>query len=639
MGLQWHKELTLDTFGEFAQETIADLYLHAYSATVNRKKTERLCVDALCKVFANRAALYSSEETFTAAEAADRALKSLASRTERERMNNELFQLGRDRLPGDDVLGELVARAVRKAEIQMPRYAPTFTGVRGTLYIMSMVVCIILVIALVWINPFAAHQGGDTELSGVSASSAERLNVSLLADADTEICGVESGSVPVKLRITGPDAGAVASVSVYRGLFSEPLPYYNCNGEYYCFVADNADIYRIMLSDAYGQTVNRYISVESIVSPTDLRQTYYAFAHDRECAMEIAAEGGERRVVAVQPEHGSISEDEDGGLVFTPDKGYVGIDSFTVSAEDGSEKSTLPILVVNSAPYYDPSLLTSEVLHTPTVKGTAIGKLSGLDLDCDELTYSLVESSGCTVVLAPNGGYLARINDDAQGDTETASFTFTVSDGLLVSQPYTMTLVLKNNLIAQTEFSQTVYCYSGEAGFYTLELPKTDDDGDPLTWSVLTAMTGGRTAQGSEVSIGPNKRTVLYKLDPARNDAGSELIELVCSDGWAQSEVISFYCIIQPNSGPVAGEGNHTVLPEGEDKAVCEVKLLQECPFSSYEITAVSAVGGTVEPDTGWKNLQFTFTLDYTSKNGTASVTVSDVLTGQSVVIVYTVSR
>ncbi|MGB7705817.1 MAG: tandem-95 repeat protein [Nitrososphaeraceae archaeon] len=132
------------------------------------------------------------------------------------------------------------------------------------------------------------------------------------------------------------------------------------------------------------------------------------------------------------PNHGSLSSfDEDtGSVVYNPNSGYSGTDSFTFTVSDGSSTSNTakvsitvnPVTHINSPP-----VAKSQEVTTNTDTSAPI-TLDATDKDGDSLIYSL----GTT----PNHGSLSPFDEDTgsvvynpnNGYTGSDSFTFTTSD-------------------------------------------------------------------------------------------------------------------------------------------------------------------------------------------------------------------
>lgn len=131
-------------------------------------------------------------------------------------------------------------------------------------------------------------------------------------------------------------------------------------------------------------------------------------------------------VLVTGPAHGALSFDENGSLVYTPDRNFNGIDSLTYRASDGELTSdpvtvTIDVRPVNDAPVAQDVSLAAKA-PTP-----ADGAITATDVDGDTLTYSLdTQATNGTAVVRGDGTftYTPRI-----GTSGEDAFTVLVSDG------------------------------------------------------------------------------------------------------------------------------------------------------------------------------------------------------------------
>ncbi len=264
------------------------------------------------------------------------------------------------------------------------------------------------------------------------------------------------------------------------------------------------------------------------------------------------------------------------------------------------------------------------------------GKIDSSDADNDKVVFALNGSSGCSVMLSSDGSYIALIEPDYR--LPEATFSFTVSDGIAVSDPYTVKIALSNNLIAPSEKTLEFVCYSGNDGFYSFELPEFDDDGDRIEWTLVTENTGGKTSQwNSRIAI-VNGYMVTYQIDPALNEDFVEALTFSCSDGWANGSLMTVICSNKENRAPVSSGQNSAVVPANA-ASLLEVTVKDDCIFDRCVIVSVDNVsGGSVSENTGWSDMSFVFTPDGSMIYCSATLTVADVLTGATAQIVYDIT-
>lgn len=648
MGLVWHSELTLESFRSFCEETISQLYLDAYSATVNEKRADQVTVNTLCATFAARNNLREDESSITPEQAVNSTLKHILNSTERSRLSNDLFALGKERLPSEDHLSALVDRAQRQAEIEMPRYAPVFSGVKGTLYVLAIVVCIIACVIVVWNGSLNGMTQSDSSGEKIYAVSGERANSLLLAEPEIVFEDNNTGSGIVKFTVSGADAAQVRKVDVFspEGM---AVKTYNCNGDYTCF-ASSGDQYRLVILGNNGTSVTRFVNTGDKVSGSDVLPECLVFVHDTDTyAPKADVSATDVSVSDVKPvtrfnapgvsgyelvsgtkNAGTFYLESDGAYSFTAAKGFTGTDKVTLklSMNDGSSREiTMPVIVVNNAPTYT-APLSFNVKHTPSQFGKYIGKLTANDSDvgdAQKLVYTLVSAENCNVMISKNGGFVVGF-DDAQPGREDASFVFEVSDGLLKNN-YTMSFRLENNLIDTTSFKKDVYCFSGENGYYDLELPATDKDGDPIRWSVNGAVAG-KTERGTEYKNNANLSALYVRIDPTLDEEAVEVLDLVCSDGWKEIH-IRYQLDVHKNPAPVF-KTTTAHADAATNLAVCTIDWECACELNSYRIIDAQGVAGSVVKSSDWDDMTFRFIPDGTGAPASAVLTIEEISSGKT---------
>ena len=150
-----------------------------------------------------------------------------------------------------------------------------------------------------------------------------------------------------------------------------------------------------------------------------------------------------------QPANGVVTLEEDGSFVYLPDTGFVGTDTFTYRADDGTSSSaattvTLTVEEEEAPPNRAPVAVDDAF---STVAGEALslaapGVLGNdTDADGDTLTAArLTQPVNGTVALAANGSF--TYTPDA-GFVGKDQFTYTAGDGTGTSAPATVTITVK----------------------------------------------------------------------------------------------------------------------------------------------------------------------------------------------------
>ncbi|GGJ00583.1 hypothetical protein GCM10007978_42840 [Shewanella hanedai] len=138
-----------------------------------------------------------------------------------------------------------------------------------------------------------------------------------------------------------------------------------------------------------------------------------------------------KATVVDAPSNGEVSLNEDGTAIYTPNKDFFGMDSFTYYSEDedgnknGVTKATITVTNINDAPTISPSGMTSTEGFVVTAKA------NGKDIENDPLTYIWTQTSGSSVVFT-NGG--PSISFTAPAGTHNLTFSVVASDGKLSSE-------------------------------------------------------------------------------------------------------------------------------------------------------------------------------------------------------------
>ncbi len=395
-----------------------------------------------------------------------------------------------------------------------------------------------------------------------------------------------------------------------------------------------------MIVTSYGQ---------AIVSPS-LDIAEISLGHDSSKTVELNQILPTDRTYSISAVSDSkditVNIDSENVMTVNTSNGFVGIGNINLSVNDSyglTTDTSIPVIVLNSAPYYaDPSQLYSTVLHTPSNSGYLFGTLNATDEQGDHLTYTLTGQTDCNVTLSPNGSFMLFIDENYRG--HSASFDFTVSDGSLTSVPYRYTISLHNNIIQSESYSQKFVCYAGENGWYTLNLPSIDSDGDILNWNVTTTLSDdGRTPEGNYISYGDGLSKVLIRVNPELNKKFSETITLTCSDGWLSSDTITVKCSFVKNEPPKAGKENRASIPVSESTGTFILDVKDDCEFDKSVIKEViSCSGGTVVDNIGWSMLQFTVNFDPAAdptQPVVAVFLVEDVATKETIEVRYTINR
>lgn len=195
-----------------------------------------------------------------------------------------------------------------------------------------------------------------------------------------------------------------------------------------------------------------------------------------EITMSATVDEGELSYeIAQLPEHGSLSDTRP-FIVYTPEAGFHGTDSFSFLAEANGVVSNLGTITIHVSPLND-APVASDIDIVVVEEGGRHIDLEGYDQDGDRLTFSIVSDpeNGVLHGVAPGLIYLA--DPDFSGDD---SFTYQVSDGQEDSNIATVSItVLVENDSPTADFS--AYLETVEGGSVAVDataLTPVDDETD-----------------------------------------------------------------------------------------------------------------------------------------------------------------
>lgn len=177
-------------------------------------------------------------------------------------------------------------------------------------------------------------------------------------------------------------------------------------------------------------------------------------------------------------------------LTYTPDAGFAGTDSFTFTADDGTDVSapaTVEITVgadPNQAPVATPQSVS-------TTAGVALGiTLAGSDADNDALDYSVQTQPANGVLSGTAPDLVYTPNDGFEGSD---SFTFIVNDGSLDSAPATVDITVDPALNSAPVFDDEPYAFgvlvTVSDGAAVGAVSATDADDDVLGYTITAGNT------------------------------------------------------------------------------------------------------------------------------------------------------
>lgn len=313
-----------------------------------------------------------------------------------------------------------------------------------------------------------------------------------------------------------------------------------------------------------------------------------------------------------QPANGTAAIGAGGVVIYTPNGGFVGTDTFTYAAGDGSGgigMATVTVIVgppqnpgPNGAPVANPDTITT----TPGVSVTTDVTANDTDPDGDQpFVIGISQPPNGTVTLNPNG---TVIFTPAPGATGTSQFVYTASDGHggTSAGTVTVTIVGGGGNRAPT-VNPDIAATSGTTPVTIAVLANdTDPDGNPLTISGVTQPASGT------VTVNGNN-TLTYT--PAGGFVGTVTFGYTASDGAGGSGSATVTVTVGPggpggtNTPPVAMP-DIAGVPSGASAMIAV--LANDFDADGDPLT----VSGVTPPANGTVSVSATGVVTYTPRTG-----------------------
>lgn len=336
--------------------------------------------------------------------------------------------------------------------------------------------------------------------------------------------------------------------------------------------------------------------------------------------------------IVASPTKGVLSSTANGDnlVIYTPNTGETGTDTFTFKANDGtadSNTATVTVTITEAAPTNNAPVATDVAASTAAETAVEI-TLTATDADAaDTLTYSIVDQ--------PAAGTLGDVTGDkvtftpAAGQTGTATFTFKANDGTVDSNTATVTVTIAspgNNAPVATDGAASTA--TGTAVEVTL-VATDADAADTLTYSIVAAPTSGTLGDvaADKVTYTPNAGftgtdTFTFKANDGTDDSntatvtvtvtGNVVIDSTTADfdaaiaGSAAGDVISIAAgtyspvstITLKEGQSLVGAGSGTVTINRPSSGGASIALANGVTISGVTLNHANAAGDATG-DTG----------------------------------------
>ena len=250
-------------------------------------------------------------------------------------------------------------------------------------------------------------------------------------------------------------------------------------------------------------------------------------------ANDTDLEGDPIRVESfTQPANGTVTENLDGTLAYTPDPGFSGTDSFTYTI-NGGDTATVTITVVAAPIVNLPPVAIGQSL-TVITGGTLGGTVTATDPENDPLAFSLLTGPANGSLVFNVDGTFTYVHNG--GPSTSDSFLFEVYDGTSTSNALVTITVLTLppppppaanippvvvNGTLTTDFEEPI---SGQVS-------GSDADGDPLTFSLVGNVGNGTLVFNPDGS---------FTYTPNDGFEGSDSFTFIANDGTDDSNLGTF---------------------------------------------------------------------------------------------------
>ena len=385
-----------------------------------------------------------------------------------------------------------------------------------------------------------------------------------------------------------------------------------------------------VVTDGHGETASATVTVtvaavnDPPLAQDDSATTVESSAIDIDVLANDSDSDGDSLSIQslTQPDHGS-AVDDGAQVVYTPDAGFSGADSFTYTVTDGQGETATATVTVSVAAVNDPPLARADSATTPEDSVVTISVIANdSDPEGDPLiiesvtqpSHGTVVTSGFSIIYTPDPDFVGA-------DT----FTYTITDargGRSTAEVGIMILQVNDPPRAQDDAQTT---REGVPVDVLVLANDADPDGDTLRIESVT-----QPANGTVVNEGG-----LLTYTPASGTSGTDSFQYVVSDGNGGTGTAYVTILVQAvNDPPLAQDdsvttdvGTLVVIPVLANDSDPDGDFLLIESFTSPQHGSVLNARTNLSyiPDAGFEG---TDTFSYTTSDGNggssqATVTVS----------------
>ncbi len=238
------------------------------------------------------------------------------------------------------------------------------------------------------------------------------------------------------------------------------------------------------------------------------------------------------------PSHGTATVQPSGALVYVPNPGFGGVDTFTYTASDGHATSNPAVvsITVDQLPGGKPDFYSTDENNALSVAAAQGVLANDTDADSPNLTARLVTSAQHGVLSLNADGSFAYV--PARNYFGSDVFTYVANDGIADSSPATVTLTVTH--VNQPPTAQSDGYLATEDQALTVSVGQgvlandTDVDSQSLSAVLVTNVQHGQLALSANGS---------FSYTPDQDFTGVDTFAYQASDGAALSNsvVVSLY--------------------------------------------------------------------------------------------------
>ncbi len=263
-------------------------------------------------------------------------------------------------------------------------------------------------------------------------------------------------------------------------------------------------------------------------------------------ANDIDPEGDVLTITSVtQPGNGTVVDNGDGTVTYTPRSNFNGTDTYSYSITDGNGGSATATVSIFINPLQDPPTAVDDIVSTPMdVQVTSNVLANDFDVDGDVISIinvvpgangSVVNNGDGTITYTPNSGFtgvdiITYTITDGKGSTSSATVTIYV--GIANTPPAAM----DDSEITDEDIPATTNVLANDS----------DADSDPISISSITQPANGVTVDNGD-------GTVTYT--PDLNFNGPDSYTYTITDGRGGTSTATVSITVNPiNNPPIAND-------------------------------------------------------------------------------------